>query len=429
MRRTTVSVPINIAMGSGVREFTLRLDFDPKVVAAQNVLLAADAGTGTLDVNLSTPGVLTISAALLQPMTGGGALVDVAFTAVGSCSSSTVLAITSCTLDGGALGCLPNDGYLATSCGVGGHVQHWSNGAPVGGASIAMLGTSTTAEATTNDLGQFAFDGAVAGTWQLEPQKSGDLRGAVTALDAAIALQAAAGLRQLDAIEALACDVTGNGAVTALDAARILEFVVGQRPHLPVTKSCGSDWVFIPQPAALPNQRLIEPQLGTTTCQPGGIILDPLLGDAPQQDFTAVLFGDCSGNWTSAAQVNDRVSVRQDVRVRVGTARRPVGGLRQWLVPIYVENPKPFHALEVRLSYDPVALPVSVRTAGVASAAIARYGTDGRGNLAVALASAEPVTANGTPVLLVGFDAPRLSAPRARLLRLAIDEINIRLGD
>jgi hypothetical protein len=32
-------------------------------------------------------------------------------------------------------------------------------------------------------------------------------------------------------------------------------------------------------------------------CQPGGIDYQPLTPPAFDQDFTAILFGDCTGNW------------------------------------------------------------------------------------------------------------------------------------
>ena len=116
-RGATVSVPVNIAAGSGVRQFALRVAFNPAVVAVQKVQLSAAAGSGTLDANFATPGDLTVSATLLQPMTTGGALVNISLTTVGSCRSSTVLDLASCVLDGGALGCQPSDGSITVRCG------------------------------------------------------------------------------------------------------------------------------------------------------------------------------------------------------------------------------------------------------------------------------------------------------------------------
>jgi hypothetical protein len=425
--RKTVSVPVNIAGGSDVRQFALHLTYDATVVSVQSVQLSTDAGAGTLAANFATPGDVSASATLSQPMLASGALVNITFTGVGSCLSSTALHIASCVLDGGALGCQPSDGSIAVSCGVGGRIRYWRSSAPVGGAMVTMAGTQTVASATseTNDLGQFSFDQTTSGSWQLEPQKSGDMQRAVTAFDAAIALSAAAGEQQLDPAQRLACDVTGNGQVTALDAARILQLAVGQQTHLPVAQTCGSDWAFIPDPLTLPNQRIVQPQPGNKTCQAGAIMLDSLDGDAPQQDFTAVLFGDCSGNWTSSLQSSSRLVLAQGVRVRVGAARARKGG--QWVVPVYVASSTPFHALDAQLSYDLSARPASVRAVGTARGAMADYGMDGHGTLTVGLASAAPLTTDGGPVALLVFDAPNQKAGAAlvHLLHAAVDEATV----
>jgi hypothetical protein len=34
-------------------------------------------------------------------------------------------------------------------------------------------------------------------------------------------------------------------------------------------------------------------------CQPGAISCSPLVGNPSGQNFTAILFGDCTGNWAA----------------------------------------------------------------------------------------------------------------------------------
>jgi hypothetical protein len=131
----------------------------------------------------------------------------------------------------------------------------------------------------------------------LRPSKSGDLNGAVTSLDAAWAGQFRVGLRDLDAMQQLACDVTGNGTISSLDVARILQLKVGIIDRLPVAETCDSDWIFLPDPASAPNQSLIQPAITATTCAQGAISFNPLMSPVHAQDFTAILFGDCTGNW------------------------------------------------------------------------------------------------------------------------------------
>jgi hypothetical protein len=429
VRNGTVSVPVNIESGSGVRQFSLRVAFDPTVIAVQDVRLSADAGAGQIDSSIASVDAVSVSATLQQPMTAGGALVEMSFTAVGSCKSSTALDITTCVLDGGAIGCRPIDGALQVRCGVGGRIKYWSDAAAVSNTTVAMLGTETTATATTDQLGQFSFGEAGDGNWQLEPQKSGDLRGAVSALDAAIALQAAAGTRRLDAVQALACDVTGNGQVSGLDATRILQLAVGRIQRLPVSATCDSDWAFIPTPANLPDQHLIQPLPSAATCQRGSVVLDPLVGDAPEQDFTAVLFGDCTGNWSSAGRGAARLRRARDVRARLGVARARAAG--QWVVPLYVVGAARFSAIDAQLAYDPAARPTSVRAVGAAHGAVVRYATDERAALTLALASAAPIESASGLVALVVFDAPDRNddEPLAHLLSAAVDEVPVSSDD
>ena len=66
-----------------------------------------------------------------------------------------------------------------------------------------------------------------------------DQDGAVTALDASVVLQVAAGIIIIPDPSVEVIDVSGNGRVTAYDAALILRFVVGMIDCFPVDEDCG----------------------------------------------------------------------------------------------------------------------------------------------------------------------------------------------
>jgi hypothetical protein len=168
-------------------------------------------------------------------------------------------------------------------------------GAAMVGAALTLAGAATRS-AATGAGGAYAFAGVAPGVWQLTPRKSGDLRFAVTALDAAWVLQLAAGLRSLDAVQRLAGDVTGDGSVSALDAALILQRAVGLEGPFPAATACASDWLFLPAPAALPNQSIVSPSTAGG-CVMGSVTYGPLATAAGGQDFTGVLLGDVTGNW------------------------------------------------------------------------------------------------------------------------------------
>ena len=163
-----------------------------------------------------------------------------------------------------------------------------------------MLEGSSPLAVTSGADGTYTVSGLTPGNWLIAPRKSGGQGNAISALDAAYVLQAAAGLRALDTEQKLAGDVTGDGTVSALDAARILQYAVGLIPQLPAAQLCASDWLFVPAPAPLPPATALPPALGGGACQPGAISFAPLATDAAAENFDAVLLGDVTGNWQAA---------------------------------------------------------------------------------------------------------------------------------
>jgi hypothetical protein len=174
-------------------------------------------------------------------------------------------------------------------------VRYYRDGRPVPGAQIELAGGS--GGATTDSSGQFEIADVGGGAFVLQPEKTGDFAGSIGSLDASFALQIRVGLREADAMQAIACDVSGNGTISSLDASLMLQFRVGLINGFPVAGACGSDWAFSPDPAAAPNQTPADPVITGGTCQPGNISYGSQLTPLVNQDFIAVLFGDCTGNW------------------------------------------------------------------------------------------------------------------------------------
>ena len=419
--KTTV-VPLSIQAGSGVHRFAIDVAFNPTAVGLVAAQLSSLAGAGTLNLTVNGPGDVLLTGSLVAPFTAGGSLVDLTFGGAGACPTSSALVIASCTLDDGAVGCAPRNGSIDVRCRGRGHIASNLNSAPVGNAMVALSSADgQTATAMTDQSGEFAIPDLTAGMWTIEPSKTGDLQNAVSAFDAALVLQAVAGQRSLDPMQTLACDVTGNGSVTTLDATRILQFAVGLIRRVPVATVCGSDWAFVPEPASDPNQTDIEPVPGDTSCQPGSVVLDAQGGDAPALDFTAVPFGDCSGNWLPSQTGTALLQARR-VTARAGAARRVRGS--RWLVPIAVGGATGFHALQAHLEYDSAAVvPIGVRAVGHARQAMVSYRVGPPGELVIALASADSMS-SGSARAVVFFDSLTASAaPRARLLDATIDDL------
>ncbi|MGH7788399.1 MAG: dockerin type I repeat-containing protein, partial [Candidatus Binatia bacterium] len=288
---------------------------------------------------------------------------------------------------------------------VGGSVRYFSSDRPVAGVNLPG--------ATTDAAGAYALTAALGADLTLSPRRSGGLGTAVSALDAARVLQHVAGLRQLDAIEALACDATGNGAVSTVDATRILQLVVGMRTRLPSAVLCDSDWAFVPD-AAGPPPALVTPSFAGGICRPGAIVHTPLSGPASGQNFRAAVLGDCTGNWQPpvAAALRARAS---SSTASAGRLRRTRGG--QYRLPIRISAAS-LSAVELELQADPSLRLRAVRALGPAQHSIVQFAQHPGGRVAVALASPAPLA--GARLVAV-FDGPADAAPAVRL-RARVDD-------
>jgi hypothetical protein len=285
--------------------------------------------------------------------------------------------------------------------GVRGRVRYYSADRAVPAAVVNLSGQMRN-ETQTTQTGDYGFDGVPSGTWEIAPQKQADFGLGVTPLDAAYVLQAVANLRQFDGTQRLACDVTGDGQLSALDATRILQFCVGTIQHLPVAASCGSDWTFIPDPAPMQEQSIVNPSISNGACNDGKIMLDALTDEAVDQDFRAILFGDCTGNWSPSTQGSEVWSARGTPRVRLGRTRVDASGRVQ--LPVFVHSPAAYNSLDLQLAYDPARLTATgVTVRRDAASAIATFHQLPDGTLRVAVASGDPITRRPRAVLTLTF--------------------------
>ena len=288
-----------------------------------------------------------------------------------------------------------------------GAIRYQRSGLDVGDATVELSANPqppdsalVVTQTATDEAGLFALHGVSAGSWRVQPQKIGGVEDAVTAVDAVYALQAAAGLRGLPADEQLACDVSGDGQVSSNDAQLILQHAVGRLSQFPVALMCQSDWVFAPQPVAMAQQEVNAPRVSGGSCEPGAIVYHSLTSDAPDQNFSARAFGDCSGDWqpamVSGAAARDLAAPSQP---QLRYFRRLRGHVQ---VSIYVPRPGTFHALDTQLAYDQNVLgaPKVAQTRSTRAALLAA-GDQVPGQLAISLAGANAMRSGR--VLTVDF--------------------------
>lgn len=179
---------------------------------------------------------------------------------------------------------------------IAGAVVFWAGGQPMQGVTVDLEGAAP-ASLQTDASGQFAFNDLAVGTWTIRPRLEGNEADGISALDAVFALLHEDGTPALAPLQLLACDVNGDGSVDIADAVLIVQRRVGLIARFPVAVACDSDWVFFPVPTPVAGAQSTLPQPAAPPCQPGEIEYNPLNGQALGQDFLAILFGDCTGNW------------------------------------------------------------------------------------------------------------------------------------
>jgi glucose/arabinose dehydrogenase len=184
---------------------------------------------------------------------------------------------------------------VSATADLSGRIHYYVGDRSVPDVAVRRQG-ATTASTSTDSSGGYAFSDVPLGNQAIVPAKSGDARNGISTLDATRILQFVAGEQPFDQFQRLACDVTGNGVCSPLDATRVLQFVAAALQRFPAAELCQSDWLFVPDAAAVPNQILTQPQLAGS-CTMGRIAYVPLAGNAADQDFAAVLLGDVTGNW------------------------------------------------------------------------------------------------------------------------------------
>lgn len=160
------------------------------------------------------------------------------------------------------------------SYSLSGRVVYYQSGAGIQGVLVTLSNGMTT---YTDADGNYSFSGITSTQVTVVPSFSGSVNNAITAQDASLVLQAITGEgTALQNMQYTAADVDGDGELTSMDASYILRKAVGAiAGNFP---GSGAEWVF--------SQAGIAVQLGAgqTTA-----------------DFTGILLGDVSGNWSAGA--------------------------------------------------------------------------------------------------------------------------------
>ena len=395
-----VQVPVNLANVNGLAAAEVTVTFDSSVLAARG------ASTGTLTpgwglaANTGTPGSIRIAmASPAGSVSGSGILANIEFDVIGAPGTHTDLVISSLALNNGAIGALQANGSFSVhqASTVSGTVRFWNGGAGVEGALLTLAGDRFYT-GTSISGGTYAVSGVAAGNYTMVPSKSGDT-GGISAYDASLVLQHAAGSASLTGAAATAADVDSDGSITAMDAFYILQKAVDLIP-LPFPGS-GVVWKF--QPASRSYPGLSSDQVG--------------------QDYTAILLGDVSGNWAAGQgtlvqsalslltpQLDAQVSqffgdpratltaAQNPARIQVKISPPDPAGMVVAQVVLY-PNGNEIYSLDLAFTYDDkVGTPIAANAGATAVNWLLANNFNEAGKIRLALAGAVPITQNGQVV-------------------------------
>ncbi|MGI6740844.1 MAG: S8 family serine peptidase [Brevefilum sp.] len=375
-----VSVPVNAANITGMVAASLTVNFDP------DILTVSSASTGTLTAgwafasNLQAPGQYRLS--MSSPgggVAGSGTLAMIEFEVVGAPGSSSALTISNILLNDGAITVELEDGVFSVDnvFNVSGAIAYWNGGLPVSGAKLTLTGDRVY-EAFSGLDGEYTIQGAAIDAYTLRPSKENGDNGAISAYDASFALQHDVGLISLSGYAAMAADVNNNGHINSMDAHYILQKA--------------ADLISLPFPGASVAWKF-DPTQRT---------LAELNQDMSGQNFTAVLLGDISGNWSDPGE-NSQAGA-QAPRAASATLSLPEVSLlpaESTDASILLQlTEAELYGADLVLTYDPDHVAISaVRPGTLADGWSLFANLNEPGVVKIALAGAVPITAEGELVV------------------------------
>ena len=363
-------VPVEINNVSGLRSAAFKVNFDQDILTVKNVRLGNLTSNFVLAQNSNIPGELSIQMASATAVAGSGNLVYLEFEVLSTDKTSTALTLNDIQLNDGAIAVSKTDGLFTISAthALRGTVTYYSDYSPVKNVDLSLQGDKTYAS-SSGESGIYALNGIESGSYTLRAAKETDLVG-ITAYDASLILQNAAGLISLTSQQRLAADVDKNGEVNAMDASYVLE-KAAELLQLPFP-GAGQTWAFEPSTRDYPN----------------------IVSDLSEQNFSAILLGDVSGNWGKVSSDNPSVQSIGSTTLTLTTGTK-VGN--EYQTQLLVDNlDRPVYGCDLIIQYDPLKLrPKTINKTNLTGTFALVYNPNTPGLIHIALAGAVPVNQNG----------------------------------
>ena len=381
-----LDIPLSIANVDGLLAADVSFSFDPAVLSAQSARTGTLTSGWSIAADTGTPGTVVLSLASGMAVSGSGVLANISFEVVGTPTSQTDLTVDSALLNDGAVFSETSNGLFTVNglFALSGTVDYFTDNA-VPGVTMSLVGVGVHEQATDTS-GDFSFSDIQTGAYVLTPDKNDDVD-EITAYDASLVLQAAAGLLSLSSEEELAADVNRNNSVTSMDGSFILQKSVDliSTPF----PGAGRVWDFVPDSRSY------------------DLINDNLAG----QDFTAILIGDVSGNWQAPPPEPPNVagtfgSVEHLLSNTVVLTLPEVEGSagQQVQMPLQIDlDGESIYSANLVLTYDSAELSVEEVVPGSPIDGMSFVANSNEpGVIQIGVAGAQPLTENGV-LLEVSF--------------------------
>ncbi|WHH57906.1 S8 family serine peptidase [Petroclostridium sp. X23] len=362
-RGSIVRVPVSISNITGLRSVDMTLTYDADLLQFQDVSLGSITNKFTLAENTLTPGQVKLSMASSMAVSGEGTLVNIDFKVLDTSKTMSALALENIQLNAGNIPANKADGSfnLSDTYSIDGRVYYYKDGKAVGGVNLQLNGDHS-CTSITDYSGSYLMNSVVEGTYVLTAEKEDEAVG-ITSYDASLILQSSAGLLALDANQQIAADVDHNGQVNAMDASYVLEKAADLR-QLPFPGR-GRVWAFVPE------QR---------ECN--------VNADYHNQDFTAILIGDVTGNWS-----DDETAIQNISSLKIELGDVEIQQDADFTVPLNVNmGEEKLYALDLTLAYDADALQVLDVKKAAANDFVMAVNTNTPGVIKVALAGVQAIT-------------------------------------
>jgi len=352
---TTVNVPVNVdaVTGNGILSADFTVNYNPAVLTPNGTLatnfgvtlgtVALSNGSRTLTVNNPSAGTLIVSVFGPDPMQSAAVsdLVNMNFNVIGAPGTTSPMNFSAFKFNEGTPCLTTTNGLVTVISGTISGTITYGNviGMPtaprfVPDVTVNAVGSvnvsASTGPAVSN--GQYTLSGMGAGAYTVTPSKVGGIAPGgmtITSFDAAQIAQHVVSLITLNSTQLTVADVSGSAGVTSFDAALISRWIV----LLPGSGATGN-WIFQPASRSYPNVNAND----------------------PNEDYTALLMGDVSGNWYQG--LSPARPAPSDDAMRVGGAKMSAASGTEVLVPMSIGDTTGMGILgyQFDLRYDPAVL-------------------------------------------------------------------------